>query len=76
MSKQSIHLVLLKKMKIRSNLHFQDLTVLKAVKYNNSSLKENLLEVLALPELYIAITSDLWTTKVTESYQHLQLILL
>ena len=33
-----------------------------------SSLKEKLLEVMASPELYVAITSNLWTSRAVESY--------
>ena len=32
------------------------------------SLKEKLLEVMASPELYVAVTSDLWTSRAIESY--------
>ena len=33
-----------------------------------TSLKENLLEVLASPKVYVVITTDLWTSRAVESY--------
>ena len=33
-----------------------------------TSLKENLLEVLASPKVYVAITTDMWTSRAVESY--------